>query len=103
MRTKLRGKSQNEPQEEKKNGEMGKTLTKTIRQTLTLALLDVGVDLMQGAHGDLSDLCIEQKLHQGGGDVFAGGHAGRLCDFTLKERETQEEGSVLCILFLHGP
>lgn len=48
----------------------------------TLALLDVGVQLLQSAHGDLPDLRVQQELHQGGGDVFAGRHAGRLGHFT---------------------
>lgn len=57
--------------------------------TLTLTLLDVGVELVQRPHGDLPDLRVEQQLHQGGGDVFAGRHAGRLGHFAL--RETGEE------------
>lgn len=56
--------------------------------TLTLALLDVGVDLVQSSYWDLSDLRVEQELHQGGGDVFTGWHAGCLGHFTLRERET---------------
>lgn len=54
---------------------------------LTLALLDVSMELVQRSHGDLSDLRVEQELHQGGGDVFAGRHAGSLGNFTLGERE----------------
>ncbi len=59
--------------------------------SLTLALLDVGVELVQSSHGDLSDLRVEQELHQGGGDVFAGRHAGRLSHFTLRERQADRQ------------
>lgn len=57
--------------------------------TLTLTLLDVGVELVQSSHGDLSDLWVEQDLHQGGGDVFTGRHAGRLSYLTLREKERE--------------
>lgn len=39
---------------------------------LTLALDNVCVNLVQRSHGDLPDLRVQQKLHQRGGDVFAG-------------------------------
>lgn len=56
---------------------------------LTLALPDVGMELVQSSHGDLSDLRVKQELHQGGGDVFTGRHAGSLGHFTLRERQRQ--------------
>lgn len=54
---------------------------------LTLALFDVDVELVKSSHGNLSDLWVKEKLHEGGGDVFTGRHAGRLSHFTLKDRE----------------
>lgn len=69
------------------------------KSTLTLALLDVGVDLVQSSHGDLSDLRVEQQLHQGGGDVFAGRHAGCLGHFTLRGRRREEEMSEVSYTF----
>lgn len=39
---------------------------------LTLALPDVGMELVQSSQRDLSDLRVKQELHQGRGDVFTG-------------------------------
>lgn len=55
--------------------------------TLTLALLHVGVELVQCAHGDLSDLRVKQELHEGRGDVLTGRHARSLRYFTLRKSE----------------
>lgn len=55
--------------------------------TLTLALLHVGVELVQSAHGDLSDLRVKQELHEGRGDVLTGRHARSLRYFTLRKSE----------------
>lgn len=81
-------------EELREEGSYGKWITDGVEEksTLTLALLDVGVDLVQSSHGDLSDLRVEQQLHQGGGDVFAGRHAGRLGHFTLRGRRREKEG-----------
>lgn len=59
--------------------------------TLTLTLLDVGVELVQSSHGDLPDLRVEQELHQGCGDVFTGRHAGGLGNFTLGKTENTKQ------------
>lgn len=61
-----------------------------LSSVLTLTLLDVGVELVQRSDGDLPDLRVEQELHQRGGDVLTGRHAGRLRNFTLKRQKTSD-------------
>lgn len=65
--------------------------TKIEPHQLTFALDDIEVELLNGPHADLLQLCVEQHLHQGRGQMLAGRHAGRLRHFTLR-REGRSGG-----------
>lgn len=69
---------------------------------LTFTLLNVDVKLVQSSHGDLSDLWVQQELHQRRGDVLTGWHAGGLGHFTLKERQREGWGLVYLLHFVHN-
>lgn len=60
---------------------------------LTLALPHVHIELLQGPHGHLPDISLQEQLQQGGGEVLTGRHAGCLRHLTLRvEKEWTGRG-----------